>query len=59
MQQFDIVDTASDGKDALNQVLQHETNYYNVILLDISMPVMDGMEACVKMLAHFANFPSQ
>jgi len=29
-------------------VLSHPRDHYSVIILDIDMPIMDGMEACVK-----------
>jgi CheY-like chemotaxis protein len=35
-------DTAADGQQAINQVI---ANDYDVILMDINMPVMDGFEA--------------
>ncbi|MBQ3367832.1 amino acid permease [bacterium] len=40
-----IVDTAKDGKIALDMVSASEAGYYDIILMDIQMPVMDGYEA--------------
>ncbi len=40
-----MVDTASNGKDAL---VKAEKNSYDLILMDIQMPVMDGLEATLK-----------
>lgn len=37
-----IIDTAVDGKDALDQVKEKGVNYYDFVLMDIQMPVMDG-----------------
>ena len=39
------VDTAENGKIALEKVSASEPGYYDAILMDIQMPVMDGYEA--------------
>ncbi|SEJ09649.1 Signal transduction histidine kinase [Propionispira arboris] len=39
-----LVDVAENGKEAVDKVL-HEHKLYDVILLDLQMPVMDGFEA--------------
>lgn len=47
-----IVETALNGKEAV-QIMQNVTpNYYKVILMDIQMPVMNGLEAAraIRML---------
>ena len=41
-------DVAVNGEDAYNKVAASEAGYYNVILMDIQMPVMDGYEATKK-----------
>ena len=41
---FERVDVAWDGAEAVRQVKQKPLTY-NIILMDISMPVMDGLEA--------------
>ena len=41
-----IVDEVENGKDALEMAL---TSDYNVILLDIMMPEMDGIEVCMEL----------
>lgn len=40
-----IVETAEDGKYAVEMVMKSEPGYYDVILMDIRMPLMDGYTA--------------
>ena len=40
-----MVDTAEDGEFAVKAVIEKGVNYYDFILMDIQMPVMDGYEA--------------
>ena len=42
------IDIAENGLEAFNKYYEAEENYYNVILMDIQMPVMNGYEACEK-----------
>ncbi len=39
------IDTAGNGKDALERFRQSPSGFYDVILMDIQMPEMDGYEA--------------
>lgn len=39
------VETAENGKKALEKFLESEPGYYDVILMDVHMPEMDGYEA--------------
>lgn len=39
------VEVALNGEEALSAFESHEAGYYDVILMDIRMPVMDGLEA--------------
>jgi len=39
------IDTAVNGLDAVRKVTQSEEGFYQMILMDIQMPVMDGYEA--------------
>lgn len=38
------VDTASNGRVAIEKLLEKESSYYEMILMDIQMPVMNGYE---------------
>ncbi|MDZ7704991.1 MAG: response regulator transcription factor [Trueperaceae bacterium] len=44
-QGFTIVAEASSGQEAVQKAVQHAPN---VVLLDVKMPDMDGIEACAK-----------
>lgn len=39
------VDTAENGQEAVAQFENHPENYYDFILMDVQMPVMDGRKA--------------
>ena len=34
------------GKEALDYYLRQQSGYYHLILMDVNMPVMDGLEGC-------------
>ena len=40
-----MVETAVNGKEAVDQVLAHDAGYYDAVFMDVQMPVMDGYEA--------------
>lgn len=40
-----IIDTAENGKDAIEKVASSTPNEYSLILMDIQMPIMDGWQA--------------
>ena len=45
---IEVVDTAADGEDAVRKVKRHSPD---VVLLDIEMPVMDGLSALAHIMA--------
>ena len=40
-----VVETAPDGSDAVEMMKAAEEGYYDAILMDVQMPIMDGYEA--------------
>ena len=40
-----VVDTASDGEIAVRKLKEASSDYYDLILMDIQMPTMNGLEA--------------
>ncbi len=41
-----LVETAENGQEAAEAVRKSQPGYYDAVLMDVQMPVMDGYEAC-------------
>lgn len=53
------VDMAENGREAVDRLMESGPQYYDLVLMDIQMPVMDGMTATrlIRALPGFADLP--
>lgn len=49
------VHTAANGLEGYDLLISHAKHYFDAIVLDINMPIMDGFEACHKMKAFLTS----
>jgi CheY-like chemotaxis protein len=49
LEQYFYIEVAENGLQAMQIVQSHDVDFFNVIMLDINMPIMDGLEACERM----------
>ena len=49
---FDVVGEAADGAEALRQAIELQPD---IVVMDLSMPVMDGIEACRQIVARLPH----
>ena len=60
MTYVDKIDTAHNGQEALDLVMENEVSYakgdsryYDLVFLDLGMPIKDGYEACKLIIQHY------
>jgi CheY-like chemotaxis protein len=44
-----------NGRIAVEMVTTHPVNYFDMIILDIDMPALNGKEACIQILEHYSK----
>jgi osomolarity two-component system, sensor histidine kinase TcsA len=54
---FEQVDTATDGIEAVQLTTQHKSQRYDLILMDINMPVLDGIGSTREIREAGLNIP--
>ncbi|MEO8857920.1 MAG: response regulator [Burkholderiaceae bacterium] len=54
-----MVDVSDNGKEAIDRINARQHDFYDVVLMDLQMPVMDGYEATrlLRLDARYVNLP--
>ena len=54
-----LIDTANNGQEAVQKILNGKITQYNIVLMDLQMPIMDGYAATKLLREHqeFAGLP--
>ena len=54
-----LIDTANNGQEAVQKILNGKITQYNIVLMDLQMPIMDGYAAAKLLREHqeFAGLP--
>lgn len=53
LQQFFDIDVAQNGLEAIQIVASKPSDFFDVIILDIDLPIMDGLETCDRIFDIF------
>ncbi|HET8870391.1 MAG TPA: ATP-binding protein [Aquabacterium sp.] len=50
-------ETAVDGLDALTRIRRHTPDYFDLVLMDVQMPIMDGLAATIELKQFAPGLP--
>ena len=51
-----LVEDSPNGKEAADAVLTHAEGYYDIVFMDVQMPVMNGYDATRAIRAHESHY---
>lgn len=46
-----VIDRVTDGREAIDRFVASDEGYYDIVLMDVQMPVLDGLHAAQKLRA--------
>ncbi len=46
---------ANNGQEAVNLIIENGPNFYSLVLMDMQMPVKDGVEATIEIIGKFSS----
>jgi len=49
------IEVAENGLQALQLVTSCDIDYFDIVLMDLNMPIMDGFEACKRIHAYLTD----